>query len=186
MSDDRIAELEATVAGLESRLRALGALPPLWHAPSDEEIDALISLVVGAYPNLAPREIGYRVQFVNSLHALAYMRRRSDGRLNRDYGVQWFTDEASHFCKHYGIRGNVGLHAFCAAVICDRVPFSGVFPFVEVALEIGGTSKPMSLWRQTLSDGLLAPSPPRRPPTRLPQQGTIVVRPGDDRLQQTW
>ena len=135
----RIAELEAEVASLKSRLRAAGLEPPICDLPTEAQLDALISMIATAHPILAPRaaEGDFKVQFRNALAAVAVMRRGD--KINKDRGAQWFADAAADWCRRFNVAGGTGLRAFVAALIVSRVPFTDPsgFPFIECTLTLG-------------------------------------------------
>jgi len=176
---ERIAELERENASLRARLRSAGLMPPPCDLPNDSEIDQLIRLVEAAHPALrpGPEEPHHRRHFQNALHHLCFVRRTD--HLNESYALSYFVDEATAWCRRFGIAGGVSLRSFCSAAVASKIRAStfGRFPFdVALALSLGGAASPSNIWRNVLANGLPPPLELKRPAS-IPIKQQLVFRP---------
>ena len=182
----RIAELETENANLKARLVAAGLAPPPADLPNDEQTTKLLELVEAEYPRLAPTQqeaANHRQAFSNALHWCLFVR-RSDA-LNSQFAASYFVDQCTAWLSRYGIVGGTNQRALCAAAVASGIGTTKFdrFPFdVELAIGLGGTSRPKAGWREVLdARAVRAPLPLDRP-----RQSAVehqMLRSGDGHLR---
>ena len=105
----RIAELEAEVASLKSRLRAANLEPPICDLPTDAQLDQLISMITTAHPVLTPRaaEGDFKVQFRNALAAVAVCDAAT--RSTKIAALNGLRMRHADWCRRFNVAGGTGL-----------------------------------------------------------------------------
>ena len=169
MTAARIAELETEVAGLKSRLRAAGLMPPPADLPDDDQLDALIEIALSAHEKLQPPPAEaptYRRHFANAVTYFAFAHRLD--RLNSKHALSMHVDAAAAFLRRFNIDGGVSLRPLVAAAVVSNIKFSPLnrLPFdLEIAVDpMSDVSQPSSAWRDVLSSGKAPePTPLARP-----------------------
>jgi hypothetical protein len=181
---ERIEALERENADLKARLQASGLIPPPADLPTPEQTTRLLEAVESAHPKLAPKpaDAAHRRAFVNALHYLLFARRSDYGKLNSQYAVSFFVDDASAWLRRYNIQGGTMQRAFVAACAASAINISPTtrFPFdMEIGLSIGGASRPVVGWREILVDGPRSPIALDRPLMAASQHQMLRTWSGD-------
>jgi hypothetical protein len=164
----RLTDLERENAKLKAKLQRLGLMPKTVDLPNDAEVDQLIALIEAAHPALKPVP---QQHFANALHFLTFAYRADEFS---KYATTVHLDECSVWLQKFDIAGGTSMKAFIAAAIASRFKHSKTddFPFVELAIGLGASARPVSAWRVTLKENKVPP--PTEPKRRAPAQAQVV------------
>lgn len=169
MSDNELRELQAENERLRRRLHRAGVveLPPV-ELPTDEQLDALIKMVVSQYPRLEPVD---RAQVVDAMAYLAFAYRPD--KLSTQYATHFWLDAYKEFATNQGFDSTaMTLKAFTVAAIASGVAYSPIseFPYISFGLSLGSAGRPSTAWRDVLANGI---RPPAELKNRAPQPRVI-------------
>jgi hypothetical protein len=142
------------------------------EVPTAKEFDQLSAIVLGRYPQFAPRadREGFDAQFRVAFQRLLHVGRRDD-KLDEAHGLDFWTDDCRFWQQQHQVALGVfvGGTALTAAVVAcgdilyaplDRFPFDLGFGLVAY----GGGRPTTDRWREVLVTGhLLEPTPLDRP-----------------------
>jgi hypothetical protein len=142
-----------------------------FEVPTAEEFDRLSAIVLGRYPQLAPRadREGFDAQFRVAMQRLLHVGRKDT--LDVQHGLEFWTDDCRNWQQQHQVAPGVfvGGAAIAAGVVAcgdilyaplDRFPFDLGFGLVAY----GGGRPSTHKWREVLvTRRLLEPTPLDRP-----------------------
>jgi hypothetical protein len=178
MSDQtKIEFLEAEISRLKRRLALAGvAEQPAGDLPDTGELNRLHQMVLTEYPVLQCTP----AQLHAAMRWCAYVYRRD--RLDEQYAAVFWLDQCREWLRRQCDHNGVSLNAVTAAIVVSRIRFAPLtrYPYdLAFGLSLGDASRPSTEWRQTLANGLPAPTATKRA-ARI-EQPHRMIRVGDDR-----
>lgn len=169
-----ILELRAEAARLSGLLRAYGYVEPQpVDAPSDKQVDTLITLVTSKYPQLRGID---KQQFERALAFFARVHRPD--KVNRTYHLSFWKDFCrTEYLSKQALPPEMSDASFVAAAIVSGIKYEPLDPrsvsAVNLALSMS-FAQPSNAWRHTLEHGVPDPVEPYRPPPRPTQTNLIL------------